>query len=111
MSEVNESMVCKYIPKKKRPKPQDTVSKQSELDPIPESDSLTTQEKSSATNESLRRESNITMLNGVTKFAQLKHSNSLDNIFKPDNIMDNSLCDVSSIATSESDTKAVFDDG
>ena len=104
MSEVNNSMVCKYIPKKRKPKQHDTasnMSKQSELDTIPESDSC-------ATPESLQ---GVSVSDGMESYSKLKQTSSLDSVYKPDNRIDHSACDVSSITTSESDTKAMFDDG
>lgn len=113
MSEVNDSMVCKYIPKKRKPKQHDTVSnmsKQSELDTIPESDSCVTPERHNTTiSESLQGVSNVS--DGMKNFAKLNKTSSLDSVYKPDTIIDQSAFDASSITTSESDTKAVFDDG
>ena len=113
MSEVNNSMVCKYIPKKRKPKQHYTasnMSKQSELDTIPESVSCATPERNNTTViESLQGVINIS--DGMKTFAKIKHTSCLDSVYKPDNIIDHSACDVSSITTSESDTKAMFDDG
>ena len=108
MSEVNDSMVCKYIPKKRKPKISDTGPKQSGLDTIPETISCSTPERGTATTDRIRRDSSVSDTD--QKCVQLIETSSVNNFLKTDST-DYSVYDVSSVTNSESEMKAVFDDG